>query len=81
MLIPATLTTYLEMCTHCWSGETRTRHLVHVINARCFTLTSDHMVSHSHIHVVNAQLAVEMLADVATKPDRLRKTQQWLRLQ
>lgn len=31
------------------------------------------MVSYSHIHVINAQLAVEVFADVATKPDGLRK--------
>lgn len=34
------------------------------------------MVSYLHIHVIDAQLAMEMLPDVATKPDGLRETQQ-----
>lgn len=34
------------------------------------------MVSYLHIHVINAQLAMEMLPDIATKPDGLREREQ-----
>lgn len=40
-------------------------------------MTAGLMLSYSHVHVVDAQLAVEMLPHVTTKPDRLGETQQW----
>lgn len=37
--------------------------------------TPDVVQLYSHIHVINAQLAMEMFPDVTTKPHRLREKQ------
>lgn len=70
-----------EFCLVCIPASPTTYSYTYMLTAgvassKCLRVTADHMVSYSHVHVIDAQLAMEMLPDIATKPDRLRERQQ-----